>query len=179
MTLPIAAITAALTCAACAGDVCRVRLVRPERDGSTVTEWGSGTAVGQRLLVTCNHVVSGPGRVEVEIAGAWRAATVERTDADVDLALLKVQADVEPFAFLALPKLTVSASAESAPVAESAAAIRELTITGAFHNGQSGGAVALETGELVAIIRAIEPGPRATYATCIPASAVKAFLDKP
>lgn len=57
----------------------------------------SGFAVSSTQLVTNHHVSLGKGKDVVDTAGEVRSTTVVLTDADLDLALLEIEADEPPF----------------------------------------------------------------------------------
>ncbi len=71
--------------------VVEIRSSEMTPEGLQETGTGSGVVVDTRgYILTCEHVVAGTAQVMVDVGGFHSRATVIATDADLDLALLKV-----------------------------------------------------------------------------------------
>ena len=130
-----------------------------ELDGWTHNRSFTVTAVERHLAVTARHNVAeayAQQNIEVEVAPErWVKAKFKRDDASNDLALLKVDADLEPVK-LRVIEVVVSGSGEQRPVADARGELATAQFDGRAQIGYSGSPVLLGS-ECIGILVAITP----------------------
>lgn len=161
-----------LCAAVCAGETFRIKALTP-RDSVC---WGACFAISENSVVTCWHIIRDDGsegkalpcpQIFVEVDGEWRLATVQKYSADVAILHVDAPRRFQPFK-LRSKALSVVASAEGGPLKTSPAKpCNDFVIQGQFADGQSGGVVLDQNGDVVGMLSAVEPGLHPQKAYCI------------
>jgi hypothetical protein len=94
----------------------RIKAVRGEK-GDTITQWGTCACVAKGVVVAASHTVD-RGNLYVEVDEKWVPGTVIATSKGDDICLIAVDAAMEIVEMIELPRMIVSASSESRPVAD-------------------------------------------------------------
>lgn len=171
----------------------------------TATGWGSGTAIGLRTVLTCEHVIHGAKAKTITVKTTTHAgisdiipAEVLRVDEKDDLALLHVAEDLPSYTrvadrdaedFVKLWKIS-SPGGEDRTVSEemlskTTSEAGTWHLTGSEMKGSSGGGVFDECGELQCVFSRLwvfdESGPEShsgVMGICVDRPTVAAFLKR-
>jgi hypothetical protein len=142
----------------------RIRYSYDKEDGWLVKGLGSGVAINTNTILTCYHVVE-RGLIEVEIGKDWIEGKIVGFDKENDIALVKIEKSVKAIK-IDESDITIEGSIKGKKIEKQKAIIKEGIIKYSADHGQSGAPVMCD-GKLIGIIRAVEPGPKPTWATFV------------